>query len=1059
MQLIPHVDVADEATIESLLATPGNHSWPAMDSESMDGWVPDLGLTAYANYSIYRPPSIVAAGIESSVRHRFRVPPRNPRLPGTYYLGALVYDEVGFEFPLELSLGSEDVGRIEASRHDNRRHLLVIERPIVFDARVKWVQFTSDGGPCRIERFVMLTELPVAASLAPQIERLHVEPDRRSDGTVGGATVHCVTYPPSTLTVAVDGQPVEAPAGATTLHAVGLPAVAERRGHTVQVVATEPAGATAEAGCEFQLDGSEPSARGLRSVEADVELCCLSSVPLAGMPLAFGVPIARGQLTSASTGRLVWGDDDSEEPVQARAHSTWPDGSVRWALLEGAVPEGLQPGGRLPCRVSVAPMGSADEPSSASVLPGLSAERSDDGVVVSGSRLRVSVRPEGADWLTIERVPAAAAGPGDTLGGGTLQQALHLELASGSHLELVAGTAELEHPGPQRATVRLEIAHRDAAGLERLRSQLRLHVFADQPFIKLVHRLLVVRADPDHEGPFETGAAEERALLAVRSCSLRLPFPVAAVRMEGERYQIGPGRPFAVHHHHDLAHTVVGEGNHQRHEGHTAAHLLVEAGAGRAAVVGMRGFWQNYPKGISASTDGIQLEIMPPRPAEELPGDDDAWHRLYRWLPDDTYLLREGMAPSTEMCLGVVFSDEAGEATASAALAWLEAPVVARPDVEYTNRTGALPPLSPKATSARPGYERMTEEALRLLHENRDECRAYGHVNFGDWYGEGDWSWGNNEYDTPYVAYWEFLRGGDPAWTAWGAQAARHLADIDTVNTFHDERHIGMQQMHTPAHLAGYLPPYFLSKIPGTRGIPSHMWAEGPLLHYLMTGDEGVRDSLHRTSGWLVQAERLDHYDFTAVREAGWHLIHLTMLAAATNDRRALNGAAIVVKRILEKQDESGGWTRMLTSGHCQCGFPHCRGNIAFMVTVLLSALKRYHDLTGEHGLVDAIVAGGRWLVRETFKEQSGQFIGGSCRTMQQLGEGSPFSTQIIIEGIADAYAVSGDAEIRRCLDRVLPVVDLLPELDGSRDLGKRISSHMRYVPTVLAALESQPND
>ena len=159
MDPIPHIDIAEEARIEALLAAPENHSWPAIDCESMDGWVPDLGLTGYANYSIYRPPAVAAAGITTTVRHRFRVPPRNPKLPGPYYLAALLYDKAGEEFPLELSLGSEDVGRIEPRRHDNRRHLIVIDRPILFDDRVKWVQFASDGrGECRIERFVLLAE-------------------------------------------------------------------------------------------------------------------------------------------------------------------------------------------------------------------------------------------------------------------------------------------------------------------------------------------------------------------------------------------------------------------------------------------------------------------------------------------------------------------------------------------------------------------------------------------------------------------------------------------------------------------------------------------------------------------------------------------------------------------------------------------------------------------------------------------------------------------------------------------------------------------------------------
>ena len=50
--------------------------------------------------------------------------------------------------------------------------------------------------------------------------------------------------------------------------------------------------------------------------------------------------------------------------------------------------------------------------------------------------------------------------------------------------------------------------------------------------------------------------------------------------------------------------------------------------------------------------------------------------------------------------------------------------------------------------------------ALASFAADREHFRAYGQLNFGDWYGESGWSWGNNEYDPAYCAYIEFLRGG-----------------------------------------------------------------------------------------------------------------------------------------------------------------------------------------------------------------------------------------------------------------------------------------------------------
>ena len=271
----------------------------------MDGWVPDLGLTGYANYSIYRPPAVAAAGITTTVRHRFRVPPRNPKLPGPYYLAALLYDKAGEEFPLELSLGSEDVGRIEPRRHDNRRHLIVIDRPILFDDRVKWVQFASDGrGECRIERFVLLAEAPEPSAFAPAIERLHVEVD--ASGAAAAATVHCLTFPPSTVAVSVRDQAgatiaESAPDGPSTLHALPLAGLPLDRTWTARLTATEQDGDTTESVHEFSTHRPGPHGPSDETpVEADVELCDTGAASsLAGLPLTFGVPVRRGALLSA----------------------------------------------------------------------------------------------------------------------------------------------------------------------------------------------------------------------------------------------------------------------------------------------------------------------------------------------------------------------------------------------------------------------------------------------------------------------------------------------------------------------------------------------------------------------------------------------------------------------------------------------------------------------------------------------------------------------------------------------------------------------------------------
>ena len=125
------------------------------------------------------------------------------------------------------------------------------------------------------------------------------------------------------------------------------------------------------------------------------------------------------------------------------------------------------------------------------------------------------------------------------------------------------------------------------------------------------------------------------------------------------------------------------------------------------------------------------------------------------------------------------------------------------------------------------------------------------------------------------------------------------------------------------------------------------------------------------------------------------------------------------------------------------------------MVGVLLSGLKRYHHLTGEAAVAEAIIGGARWLIRETFDEACGHFRYTSCPN-RSLG-GNYQCTQWVLEGLAAAWELSGDREIGRYLKQGLPTIGMFPERVYHLGMGKAMSQQMRYVPTILAALTIRP--
>ena len=129
------------------------------------------------------------------------------------------------------------------------------------------------------------------------------------------------------------------------------------------------------------------------------------------------------------------------------------------------------------------------------------------------------------------------------------------------------------------------------------------------------------------------------------------------------------------------------------------------------------------------------------------------------------------------------------------------------------------------------------------------------------------------------------------------------------------------------------------------------------------------------------------------------------------------------------------------------------QGEAGFMVGVLLSGLKRYYLLTGDERVAEAIVGGARWLIEHTYDEKAGHFRYTSCPN-RTLGGGFQ-QTQWVLEGLADAYEISGDPEIGRYVENGLNAIGLFPEGVGHLGLGKAMAQQMRYVPTVLAAVQN----
>ena len=740
----------------------------------------------------------------------------------------------------------------------------------------------------------------------------------------------------------------------------------------------------------------------------------------AGMPLTFAVPMARGMLrrpaaavSFAGAGTTVPAPPAKRrrergcagprgEPAQVRVHARWPDGSARWALLDVGCP-----GGRLPVggvvRLTEAPA------TAAAAAGGDLAWSEQPGAVTAGNRyLRVTLR-SGSGGL-FERLEVWRGEEWTTVAGDACAEKVDRAVrgALGSGLPLASRPVErvgLVEAGPRRLVIRAELPVADTHGIEHLRATVLVHLYAGQPFLKLVHRLLVVSplvgaamhgdlshlGDAPGTGDDVDGADHERAsLLRLRSLELRLPWqPIQSAGIAGgDSARPGPDTPVRVAHEHDRAYRAEGGGSSRTVAGHASGRFAIDSAGGPSLLV-LRDFWERYPK----------------------------------------------------------------------AARWFQGHLGVRPDFGYVQATEVLEPLAAKRDSPHPPYERMVDRALAEWLAHRARGHEVGFMNYGDTFkgsAEADGLWENNEYDAPCCQLTEFLRGGDPRWLGLGYEAARHLLDIDTCSYSRDATQVGAQITHMQGHVGGYLPPFFRSKMGGSATVPSHMWVQGPVLYFLLTGDPFAAEVLRHTARWMTA--NLRYFSIGNARECGWQLTHLCALDRLGDDPRYLNAAAIIVEHVLAAQEPGGGWERVLTLSHGGTRLPRPRGEAGFMVGVLLSALRRYHDLTGDARVAAAITGGARWLVDNTYDTDTGHFRYTSCATAGD-GPAAEWSLQVL-EGLADANRIVHSSDIAAILHRNLADIGLSgEEVIGRPRVGKALTQEACYVPALLWALQAGVED
>ncbi len=681
-------------------------------------------------------------------------------------------------------------------------------------------------------------------------------------------------------------------------------------------------------------------------------------------PVTCGIPWPAGAVREIHRLRLI-DAAGSERPLQARTLDLWPDGSVRWSLLDWLARDEDE------LRVEVA---ASDGPAPESGP--LTVETGESGVTVATGRARYALSVGGL--FPFDRVEV---GDGEAID--PERSGISARDDANCPYGVVVKGVEVEETGPIRVTLKVTGSLSAAGGSSLLEITSRIHLFRDAAFARIVIGLTNPRA-AGHPGGFWSLGSDGSIYLRDLSFALATPsgsaasavalsaepsMPLTEVEAPLELFQASSGGeswrsrahadrygevPLAFRGYRTQAGAAESEGARATPE------VEVRHSAGSLAVC-VPDFWQNFPKAVEAGAAGIIARLFPRQQGSnhEIQGGEQKTHELW-----------------------VAFADDGG---AARSISWARDPLLPHSTPEWYAASGAIPQLTPAADDPNPGYIELVGQALDgedSLERKREAVDEYGWRHFGDVWAdheaarhEGDGpliSHYNNQYDMVGGFAVQFLRSGDPRWHRLMTELARHVVDIDLYHTDRDKSaYNGGMFWHTVHYIdAGLATHRSYPRAPGVPGggpSSGHLYSAGLRLHHLLTGDPDALDAVIQLGEYVIRADDgrrtifrlLDRGDTGHVSNSGFDDYHgpgrsganavaaLLQAHRASPEERYLEKAEQLLRRCIHPDDDLEA-LELLDADR------------KWFYTMFLQSLGEYLDYKIELGQLDESYAYGR---------------------------------------------------------------------------------------------------
>jgi hypothetical protein len=945
---------------------------------------------------------------------------------GSFRPAIFVRDEGGPE-RFGIYIDDERRGVGIADEDDNRTKLLFLDDPVEFAGgeRVEFRAARTAAG-YRAESVIFLAEEP---EVRPRkFELTHLEATRVRPPFVPEPTTVRLTWitswPAACRVEFGDGETFDQQVKEDeplSNHRVYLPALHAGKRYRARVVAPKPAGEelTSET-VEFEVGAPlERTAPRPGLVRVPLTVKNASGAECRDWPVTSGIALRAGALMPDEPVRLA-DAEGTELAVQAEPLVLWPDGSVKWLLVTTLLDVAGDEEPRLYLEAGSQVTGSPSIE--------LLASETKQGLLVETGAVSFRLPGDEPGELLADFGPLGADAAACSAMVGVLTDASGQRYVT----EVDPSRTQITENGHLRCTVRVggKCRAEDGRDARLFDWEARITAYRGKPFVRVMFTLGNDRGEEDFT------EIKGFALLASR------PAPVQSARIAGDdvdsALDFAPG--VTLYQNHDDRWSLTSPD--RAAEGTRAGGWIACDPDANPLTVFVRDFWQQYPKSLSARGSEVEVGLLPPLADDQYAREAEdpvTQVRLYYYLLNGVYKLRQGVTKAHELYLAAAAPGD------DMPVAPLQCPLMAVADPEWTRQTGAWGNMPIGDAFWAAYYDRAMDGGFAAYLKDREDTRSYGALNFGDWWGERKYNWGNIEYDTQHALLQHFIRTGDIRYFFAGEQAARHNVDVDTVHFHADAHRVGGVYAHCLGHTGNYYGPGFVDGGSPSGGFTvSHTWTEGNLEEFLLTGDRRCLETALLVTDFYDD-RYLNNYDFTNCRIPGWHLILTLATYRATGDPYYLNAARIITERVIERERPGGGWRRHMVPGHCYCT-PRHHGNAGFMVGVLMRGLKDMHLETGDDRLPPVIVRAARKMVEEMWVPEKQGFRYTSCPE-SSAGGGMNLTSA---EGFGYAVTLSGgDAGLTDVFERGMVIA--LQRLSG---MGKSISHATRGTPHALRDLE-----